>query len=267
MRLIFIRHGDPDYINDSLTEKGFREAELLAERVCRWDVKDFYCSPLGRAQATAAPSLQKKNRTAVTCDWLKEFFIPITDPVTGRHGVPWDFMPSFWTNEPLFYDRERWYEAEVFRANPDIRPAFEKVCAGIDSVLARYGYVRKGNIYRTPTKEQGEMSEAHGVRLPDGAPGDKGTAVLKKPWCGDTVVFFCHLGVTMVILSHLLGIAPPLLWQNFFLAPSSVTVLCSEERMPGEAYFRTQVMGDTTHLHDGKEPVSQAGYFAEPFHL
>ena len=32
MRLIFIRHGDPDYVHDTLTEKGKREAELLAQR-------------------------------------------------------------------------------------------------------------------------------------------------------------------------------------------------------------------------------------------
>ena len=28
MRLLIIRHGDPDYVRDSLTEKGRREAEL-----------------------------------------------------------------------------------------------------------------------------------------------------------------------------------------------------------------------------------------------
>ena len=50
MRLIFIRHGDPDYVHDTLTEKGKREAELLAQRVKNWDVSKFYVSPLGRAQ-------------------------------------------------------------------------------------------------------------------------------------------------------------------------------------------------------------------------
>ena len=30
MRLLFIRHGDPDYEHDTLTEKGRREAALLA---------------------------------------------------------------------------------------------------------------------------------------------------------------------------------------------------------------------------------------------
>lgn len=51
MRLIFIRHGDPDYVHDTLTEKGKREAELLAQRVKNWDVSKFYVSPLGRATA------------------------------------------------------------------------------------------------------------------------------------------------------------------------------------------------------------------------
>ena len=33
MRIIFVRHAEPDYANDTLTEKGWREAALLAERV------------------------------------------------------------------------------------------------------------------------------------------------------------------------------------------------------------------------------------------
>ena len=32
MRILLIRHGDPDYEHDTLTEKGRREAELLAKR-------------------------------------------------------------------------------------------------------------------------------------------------------------------------------------------------------------------------------------------
>lgn len=59
MRIIFVRHGDPDYANDTLTEKGWREAALLAERVSGWDVTDFYVSPLGRAQDTASLSLKR----------------------------------------------------------------------------------------------------------------------------------------------------------------------------------------------------------------
>lgn len=264
MRIIFIRHADPDYEHDSLTKKGWREAALLADRVSQWDVKDFYCSPLGRAQATASLSLDKMGRSAVTYEWMKEFSYMITDPSTGRHGVPWDFLPSYWTADPLFYDKEHWHETEVIRSNPDIITAYRDVCLNFDQLLKEYGYSRTGNFYSTPITEE-ELLLAENLKT--SVKLDEGTAALKKPYCNDTIVIFCHLGISCVMISHLLGITPPLLWQNFFLAPSSVTVLTSEERMPGEAYFRVQVMGDTRHLHDGKEPVAQAGYFAEPFHM
>ena len=73
MRILFIRHGDPDYVNDTLTEKGRREAAALAERAAALDLGTCFVSPLGRAQATAAYSLEKLGRTAVTLDWLREF--------------------------------------------------------------------------------------------------------------------------------------------------------------------------------------------------
>ena len=38
MRLIFIRHGDPNYQLDTLTERGWKEAEALFERVKKWKV-------------------------------------------------------------------------------------------------------------------------------------------------------------------------------------------------------------------------------------
>ena len=68
MRILFIRHGDPDYVNDTLTEKGRREAAALAERAAALDLGTCFVSPLGRAQATAAYSLEKLGRTAVTLE-------------------------------------------------------------------------------------------------------------------------------------------------------------------------------------------------------
>ena len=139
MRIIFIRHGDPDYVNDTLTEKGIREATLLSERVASWEnITEFYCSPLGRAKKTASYSLEKVNRDAITYEWLKEFSYFIDDPTTARHGVPWDFMPEYWTEISEMYDKEKWKEAEIYRSNPELLPAYEEVCIGIDDILAKY---------------------------------------------------------------------------------------------------------------------------------
>lgn len=44
MKLLIIRHGDPDYTIDSLTEKGHREAELLSERIAPMEIAARYIS-------------------------------------------------------------------------------------------------------------------------------------------------------------------------------------------------------------------------------
>ncbi|GFI15434.1 hypothetical protein IMSAGC009_00593 [Lachnospiraceae bacterium] len=261
MKIIFVRHGEPDYANDTLTEKGWREARALAERICKWDVTDFYCSPLGRAKATASCTLDKMNRTAKTLDWMQEFAYFIDDPVTGRHGVPWDFVPSFWSGDPLMKDMDRWVEAEVMQANPQIPAAYQNVCEKLDSLLASYGYVREGCFYRMP-----DAKERFIVRTIE--PGDKKAAknetentASKEP----VIVIFCHLGITCLAVSHLLNIPFQLLVHGFFLPTTSLTILTTEERWSNEAYFRVQAMGDVHHLLEKGVPVAKAGCFAEVF--
>ena len=141
-------------------------------------------------------------------------------------------MPRYFTNEPMLYDKDHWFRAPVMQ-EAAIEAEFKKVKSGIDFVLSEHGYVRAGNYY---TVKQGNT---------------------------DTLVFFCHLGVQFAILSHLLGIAAPLLWQGLFVAPTSVTILTSEERIKGEAYFRCKTIGDTSHLYVAGEPVSTSGFFEE----
>ena len=104
MKLVIVRHGDPDYSIDSLTEKGWKEVEYLSERLAKLDVKEFYVSPLGRARDTASLTLKKMNRTATECDWLQEFNVLIDRPdITDRKKILWDWLPQDWTAEPRFY--------------------------------------------------------------------------------------------------------------------------------------------------------------------
>lgn len=110
MKLLLIRHGDPDYEIDSLTKKGWCEAALLSERIARLDVAAIYVSPLGRARDTASLTLEKMHRTAVQLPWLREFEAPIPDFHTGAPRIPWDQLHVDWTAEPKYYDMVRWCE-------------------------------------------------------------------------------------------------------------------------------------------------------------
>ena len=87
MRILLIRHAEPDYTVDSLTPKGRVEAELLSRRLARYDIRDLYMSPLGRARDTAAYTLNRMGREAEILPWLAEFRGSYPDPETGKREV------------------------------------------------------------------------------------------------------------------------------------------------------------------------------------
>lgn len=234
MKILIIRHGDPDYTIDSLTEKGHREAALLAERIAPMDIAAYYVSPLGRAQKTAEYTLQKCGRTAETHHWMREFDCNILSPETGERRIPWDMPPQNWTKIPEYYDKDKWFDVPVM-AEADMRSGFAEVQAGLDALLAKHGYVREGNYYRAVRPNQ------------------------------DTIALFCHFGVECVMLGHLLGISPMVLWHGFMAAPTSVTTVWTEERREGIASFRVSAFGDISHLYVQNEPPAFSGRFCEMF--
>ena len=234
MKLIFIRHGDPDYEKDSLTEKGWREAEILAKRVATWDIKQIYCSPLGRAKDTCSVSLKETGREAITCDWLKEFSLVLTDPVTGEKRIPWDFKPSEWLDIPQYQDPDKWFTTPFMRTGP-IEETAREVYAGFDSILASHGYRREGRWYRAERPNR------------------------------DTIAFVCHFGVECLLLSYLYHVSPVLLWHYTLARTTSVTTLASEEREEGIALFRCLSYGDVSHLSIAKKEPTFAGRFCERY--
>lgn len=234
MRLLIIRHGDPDYSIDSLTEKGWREAELLKNRLIKLDVTTFYSSPLGRARDTSKPTLEAADATAEICDWLREFDGYIIDPETKEKRIPWDLMPAYWTANPDFYDRNKWLKTPLMQSG-NVREKYYSVCAGLDALIKKHGYVHEGNTFKVENENT------------------------------DTVVLFCHFGVECVLLSHLLGVSPVVLWQGFTALTSSVTTLVTEEREKGTAYFRCCGFGDISHLYAADEPPSFQARFCETY--
>ena len=233
MQILIVRHGDPDYARDSLTEKGWREAALLADRLSRLEIREIYVSPLGRAQDTASLTLEKMGREAVELPWLQEFFrADIARPDVEGRTIAWDWLPQDWTKEEKYYDKAQWMDTSIMR-DSTIRQEYTMVTEGVDAILADHGYVRSGNYYQAVSAN------------------------------ADRIVLICHFGVECVILSHLLGISPMVLWHGFCAAPTSVTTVNTEERRPGIASFRVSAFGDISHLYQAGEPVSFQARFCE----
>lgn len=236
MRILIIRHGDPDYERDTLTEKGHREAKLLAEKLSKEKIDYIYSSPLGRAKHTCdytAKALGKENEVTV-CEWLKEFGTPLVLPDGTQRYIMWDMLPQLWTKREEMYDYKQWLEQDFYR-DAKMEAAYRTVTDALDKVLAEHGYVRDGNLYRT---EEGNTK---------------------------TLAFFCHFGLEMILLSHLCNISPVVLTHHFAALPTSLTTLYTEERRKGIALFRCCGFGDTGHLYAGGEEPSFAARFCEVY--
>ena len=247
MRLLFVRHGDPDYQNDSLTPDGDEEAKLLAASLQKEDITSFYVSPLGRAARTASFTLERMGRQAQVLDWLREFPAKLDvngsaelvnaypDTEMNEEGVygsriVWDQMPSAMSRHSEYYSQDGWESSEV-AVRSDITEVYRYVTSSMDDLLAQHGYRREGRIYRC---DQGNH---------------------------DTLIFFAHLGIISVFLSHFWNVSPFVVWHGICLAPTSVTEVFTEEREKGYVSFRARRIGDISHLTDaGREPSFQARF-------
>ena len=236
MRILIVRHAEPDYAADALTEKGKREAALLAERLSRLPISACYISTLGRARETAQFTLEKLDidpAAICECDWLREFPHLIERPdKPGKVSIVWDWLPEDWTKEPAHFDREKWTDTDIMKQGR-VKETYDQVIASFDSVLASHGYERNGALYQA----------VHPNR--------------------DILVFFCHFGLECVLLSHLLNTSPMVLWHHTCALTSSVTSLYTEERREGTAIFRMNAFGDISHLYAGDEEPSFAARFCE----
>ena len=231
MKLLIIRHGDPDYEHDSLTPQGEKEARCLAARLLKLEIDRVYVSSLGRALKTAKFYMDASERSADgICDWLQEFRGRCIRPDAAKEQICWDWLSEDWTGFMPFYDKDHWFEHPLFKGT-NVKSEYDLVTAGLDELLASCGYVREGMVYRVNNANN------------------------------DTVALFCHFGVESVILSHLLGASPMLLWHGTAAAPTSVTTVVTEERRQGTASWRILSYGDVSHLYAfGIEPSFSARF-------
>ncbi len=230
MRIIFVRHGDPDYQTDSLTEKGLQEAKKVALRLSKLPITKIYSSPLGRAYQTAEELSKSISMSIEIKDFLKE--IPCV--YLNDKGETFDLrdrLPSDLEKDPFIYDIHSWEKNENIK-NSSFPFWMEKIYVGLDELLERHGYKRNGKMYDV-------IDPNH-----------------------DVIVIFAHFGSICACLSHIMDISPQLLWHHFICRPSSVIILWSEERREGKAIFRCSNFGDTSHLADDLDP-NLSGQFCE----
>ena len=209
MEVLLIRHGDPDYANDCLTAIGQKQAQCLAETLEQLPIERIYVSPLGRARETCSFTANRKGVSPVVLDWLMERDIT-------RDGIwLWEAPGETFLRASKGSIQNDWFDLGA--TLPEGREQYERVKKGFDELLATYGYVRNGDLYRV---EKGS---------------DK------------RIALFCHKGLILTLLADILHWPLPMIFVSLQIHPTGITRLEMIETN-SLANFKATVINDLTHL-------------------
>ena len=217
MRIIFVRHGHPDYAHDCLTELGHRHAAAAAERLRGEGIERVFSSTKGRAMETAAHTAEVFGLPVEGCDFMREITWGFGDgPVCGDEGNPWLAVRQMTECGESLLDPD-WRQHPLFSGNRLVQSA-EVVARGTDAWLETLGYTRDGLYYRMT----GEPPR--------------------------TVAAFGHGGESAALLSHLFNLPFPYVCTAMGPEYTGITIV----RFPRERDCllspRFELMNDARHI-------------------
>lgn len=227
MLLYIVRHGDPDYVNDCLTERGWQQAEAVAKRIAASGINAIYSSPMGRARQTAEPSCRLLGLPCQIEDWAHEVEEGrLSEEPYGKPTSVSLIQNTYYRENggiDLPYDRA--FEAVAFRSS-GMKEATAYIEQGGRDFLERLGYREENGVYRILRPNE------------------------------DKVALFCHSVMARAWLSTLLHIPIHLMWSGFHYTHTGVTVVEFRNRENGITAPTCLCYNDMGHLYtDGPDMI------------
>lgn len=218
MKIILVRHGHPDYVNDCLTELGHEQAEKAALRLKNEGIEEIYSSPFGRAYETALHTAKHLSQDVTKVDFMREIKWGSSDGgEIYREGHPWDtslyaislghsLMDESWTKNPPF-------------CNNVVFSEVERVAKQSDEWFESMGYKREGANYRVV--------------------GDN---------TNKTIALFSHGGSSSALLSRMLNL--PFFYLCRAICPdfTSITVLSLSDEKGTLTAPMIELANDSRHI-------------------
>ena len=234
MLLYIVRHGDPDYVTDTLTERGKLQAEAVGKRIFDSGINQIYSSPMGRARETAAPACRLLGLECKIEDWAHEVEEERLTPFPDGELKSVSVVQNTYYREKGAIDLpyDRCFEAPGFNTS-QMEQATRRIEAGGREFLERLGYQEENGVYRILRPNE------------------------------DKVALFCHTVMGRLWISRLLHIPMHLMWSGFQITHTGVTVLEFANNENGVTAPHCRCFSDMSHLyaagldmiHDNKFPV------------
>ena len=220
MLLYIVRHGDPNYALDCLTERGKLQAEAVGKRIAAAKVDRIFSSPMGRARETAAPACRLLGLEPVIEDWTHEILSERLTPFPDGKMKSVTLVQNTYYRENgnMDLDYNHSLECVGFR-DSGMKDALAYIEKNGKDFLERLGYREENGIYRIlrPNEEK--------------------------------VALFCHAAFGRAWLSVLLHLPVHMMWSSFSYTHTGVTVIEFKNNANGVTAPRCLCFSDMGHLY------------------
>lgn len=220
MLLYLIRHGDPVYVTDTLTERGRLQAEAVGKRLAASGIDRVFASSMGRAQETAMPLCRMIGKEYTVEHWARE--VGEERMTTYPDGIVKSVSAiqntAFRQDGSVDLPYDRYMENIVFKSTR-LDEAVEYIEREGNEFLERLGYRYENGVYR-----------------------------IVKP-SEERVALFCHAVFTRTWLSVLLHIPLHLVTAGFQTTHTGVTVLEFKNNEDGFTAPKCLCFSDVSHLY------------------
>lgn len=217
MRIIFVRHGHPDYAHDCLTPLGREHAQAAALRLKDEGIKAIYSSTHGRAMETAQHLADVIGLPVTGCGFMREInWGSVDGEALYADGHPWDTVDRMVADGQSLLAPD-WMHRESFRRNKVVQ-CVESIAAATDDWLAALGYTREGLYYRA----------------------GKDTS--------RTIAVFGHGGASTAMLAHLLNLPFPFVTSTMGLDYTGITIVCLPDRAGALVKPHIELLNDARHI-------------------
>ena len=226
MLLYIVRHGDPVYVTDSLTERGKRQAEAVGKRIYDSQIDRIFSSPMGRALETAGPTCRLLGLECNIEEWTHEIGDERLTP------FPDGKLKSITNVQNTYY---------LENGNIDLNYNEAFTCTGINesNIKSAVDFIEKhGN----------EFLERLGYKKENGV-----YKILRNN--EEKVALFCHSAFARAWLSVLLHIPFHIMWSSFSYTHTGVTVLEFKNNPNGITAPRCLCFSDMSHLYAQNEDM------------
>lgn len=217
MRIIFVRHGHPDYVKDCLTPLGVQHAAAAAERLRTEGIGRIFSSTCGRALETAAHTASLLGLTVEGRDFMREIRWGTAEgEPLYEDGHPWSTADRMVAEGNPLMDAA-WADKEPFRRNTVVH-SVASIAAAMDGWLAELGYVREGSYYRA-----------------------------ERPH-SDTIAVFGHGGASAAMLSHLFNLPFPFTCTAMGPDYTGITIATLPDSPGALVCPRFELLNDARHI-------------------